>query len=115
MSLPEQSADLVRFPAGIREAYRGFSEKPGIPTASSVAVAALRHYQSSERAGAPVDDADRLVEDLGYDSLAVAELVFVLEDLLSITVANVEISELRTVGDVRRFVARKLASAPATL
>ncbi len=114
MSSVEQPAALARFPADIREAHRRFREQRDRSAAAVIVLAALQHYQSSGRAGAPVTVTDRLIEDLGYDSLAVAELVFLLEDLFSVTVTNSEISELRTVGEVSRFIDRKLASAPAT-
>jgi acyl carrier protein len=114
MSSVEPPAVFARFPAGIREAHRRFREHRDRPAAALVVLAALRHYQAGARGGAPVADTDRLVEDLGYDSLAVAELVFLLEDLFSVTVANSEISELRTVRQVRLFIDRKLASPPAT-
>lgn len=114
MSSVEPPAALARFSPDIREAHRRFREQRDRSAAGVVVLAALRHYQGSARDGAPVADPDRLIEDLGYDSLAVTELVFLLEDLFSVTVANSEISELRSVADVRLFIDRKLASAPAT-
>jgi acyl carrier protein len=113
MSSVEQPATLARFPAEIREAHLRFAQHHDLSGAPSIVIAALHHFQSSSRAGAPVTPADRLFEDLGYDSLSVAELVFFLEDLFSVTVTNHEVSELRTVGDVRDFIVRKLASSPA--
>lgn len=114
MSSVAQPAVLARFPADIREAHLRFRQHRDLSVVPAIVLAALSHYQSSARGGAPVTDTDRLLEDLGYDSLAVAELVFLLEDLFSVAVTNSEIAELRTVGEVCRFIDRKLASAPAT-
>lgn len=50
----------------------------------------------------------RLAEDLGLDSLSVMEIVILAEDVLSITIENEELPELHTLGDVMRFVERKL-------
>ena len=49
----------------------------------------------------------RLMDDLGFDSLAIAEVVFFTEDLLAIRIANEEIIQVRTLEDLRRFVRSK--------
>ena len=55
----------------------------------------------------------RLMEDLGFDSLAVAELVFFLEEIFPVTINNVEIVSVRTLGDLRQFVDTKLRESTA--
>lgn len=59
------------------------------------------------------DDAVRLVEDLAIDSLTMLEIVFLAEDVLQISIDNEELRPFRTVGDVKTFIASKLAHAPA--
>jgi acyl carrier protein len=59
------------------------------------------------------DDGIRLVEDLAIDSLTMLEIVFLAEDVLQITIDNEELRPFRTVGDVKNFIASKLARAPA--
>jgi acyl carrier protein len=56
------------------------------------------------------DDALRLREDLGLDSLTMMEVVMIAEDVLCITVSNEELTHLKTLGDVQAFIARKIAS-----
>lgn len=59
------------------------------------------------------DDALRLREDLGLDSLTMMEIVMVAEEVLGISVSNEELTQLRTVGEVQLFIAAKSA-APRT-
>jgi acyl carrier protein len=54
------------------------------------------------------NDALRLSEDLGIDSLTMMEIVMVAEEVLRISVSNEELTHLRTIGDVQRFVESKL-------
>lgn len=51
----------------------------------------------------------QLVADLGFDSLAIAELVFYTEDLLGITISNEEIVGVRTIDELRGFIRAKIA------
>mgnify|MGYP004665807237 FL=1 len=50
-----------------------------------------------------------IIEDLGVDSLDVAELLLVIEDEFSITVPEEKISELKTVQDLVNFIEEKTA------
>lgn len=60
----------------------------------------------------PKDDL-RLVDDLGIDSLTMMEIVLLAEDVLRISVSNEELGQLRTLGEVRTFVAEKAGVAGA--
>jgi acyl carrier protein len=55
----------------------------------------------------------RLIEDLGFDSLAITEVVFFAEDLFGITISNDEIVQVRTLDDLRGVIRRKVAARPA--
>jgi 3-hydroxyacyl-[acyl-carrier-protein] dehydratase len=55
-------------------------------------------------------DALRLREDLGIDSLTMMEIIMIAEEVLRISVANDELTHLKTLGDVQRFVESKLTS-----
>jgi hypothetical protein len=52
----------------------------------------------------------RLMEDLGFDSLAITEVVFFTEELLEISIANEEIIQVRTLDDLRGFIRAKVAA-----
>lgn len=60
-------------------------------------------------------EALRLREDLGLDSLTMMEVVMLAEEVLPISITNEELTALRTIGDVQRFMAAKIcAEAPAS-
>lgn len=49
-----------------------------------------------------------LAEDLGLDSLTMMEIVILAEDVLGLSIKNEELRQLRTLGDVRQFMAGKV-------
>lgn len=56
----------------------------------------------------------RLREDLAMDSLTMMEVVMLAEEVLHISVSNDELTHLRTIGDVQRFIAGKVRDLPDT-
>jgi acyl carrier protein len=106
---------LARFPADVLEAFQRYRAKGDAGAVEAVVVAAVIDYRpSSSRPVAAVTDATRLVEELEYDSVAVAELVFFLEDLFDVTLSNDDLAGVRTIADLRACVTRKLAVKPRT-
>lgn len=59
-------------------------------------------------------DSYQLIADLGYDSLALAEVVFFIEDLYRVSISNEELLGLRTVADLRGYVRTKITAQPAS-
>ena len=49
-------------------------------------------------------DAARLREDLQVESITIAELLFVVEDLFDVEVANQDLAQVRTLGDLKGFL-----------
>lgn len=58
------------------------------------------------------DDDLRLIEDLGIDSLTMMEIVILAEEVLRISINNEELCQLRTLGDVRKFIECKVRGLP---
>jgi acyl carrier protein len=107
---PVPSPALARFPAEVLEAFQRYRAKGEARDVETVLVAAAVDYRPAGSASAPVvSDSTRLLEDMGYDSVAVAELIFFLEDLFEMTITNEDILAVSTIGDLRACVIRKLA------
>jgi acyl carrier protein len=52
-----------------------------------------------------------ILDDLGADSLDVVELVMSLEEAFDIEVPDEDVEEMRTVGDVERYVIQAVGAA----
>ena len=50
-----------------------------------------------------------ILDDLGADSLDVVELVMILEEAFNIEVPDDAVEEMRTIGDVQRFVESRVS------
>ena len=102
-------------PAAAREAFGRFQAEGDPATLDLVVFAILEdfvpHTPAGPLAGLPGDT--RLIDDLGFDSLAITEVVFMAEDLFGINISNEEIVQVRTLDDLRGFIRRKVAVRPA--
>jgi len=112
---PETSAadPLARFPEPVRRAHGQFLET-GDPEALDTVILGIvfDHLPASRRTpGKPQpEDSARLIEDLGFDSLALAEVVFMIEDLYRVAISNEQLMTLATIGDLRTFVRTQAAA-----
>jgi len=101
---------LARFPAEVLEAYERYRANGDAGAIEAVVLAAVVDYRPTGSGAAPeVGDQTRLFEDLSYDSVAVAELIFFFEDLFDLTISTEDILGVRTIGDLRACVMVKLA------
>ena len=55
----------------------------------------------------------RLMDDLGFDSLAITEIIFFTEEFFDITISNEEILQVRTLDELRHFIHRKVVTPMA--
>ena len=111
----EREQNIRHLPAPARAAFEQF-QAGGDPAALDPVVLAILEDFSPQRSTTPLADlpgSTRLIADLGFDSLAITEVVFFTEDLLDIRIANEEIIQVRTLDDLRGFVRRKVAARAA--
>lgn len=115
--LPRRANDpLGKFPDAVRSAYARYRENGDETAVDPVVVAVVRDFVPKTillPEGNALPDNARLIADLGFDSLAISETVFFLEDLFEVRITNAEIMEVRTVGELRAFVRRKLITTGA--
>ena len=104
---------LVGFPEGTTDAVLAFLAT-GADDALDRAVAGILHFHTPPRPdGSKPDPAaltgtTRLREDLGLDSLAFAEMGFLVEDLLGTQLPEEDLLALQTVADFRAHVRRAI-------
>lgn len=58
------------------------------------------------------DDNTRLFEDLGVDSLLMVEIIILVEETLDISIANDELRDIRSVGDIKTYLDYKVKGIP---
>lgn len=103
------------FPEDVQKAYARFVATHVPADADVVVLAIMLDHLPNKKLRPAETPADTLglVADLGFDSVAIAEMVFFLEDLFQVRISNEEILKVRTVGDLRGFVGQKLTAQPS--
>lgn len=107
------AADKIRqLSEPAQAAFRAF-QAGGEAAALDPLILGVLEYYAPRRPATPFAEmpgSTRLMDDLGFDSLAITEIVFYFEDLFEIRIANEEILAVRTLDDLRTFVRSKLAA-----
>ena len=68
--------------------------------------------KTNARSLADVPDDARLSEDLGVDSLTLAEAAFKFDELLGVPIETHETAQVKTVGELHALLCRKLGLLP---
>jgi 3-hydroxyacyl-[acyl-carrier-protein] dehydratase len=101
---------LKRYSAATFEAARQLRQTGNPDCLPAFVTGVLERFVEPDRRSRlrpPTDDLC-LAEDLGIDSLTLMEIVVLAEEVLPISITNDELRKLRTLGEVRRFLAGKL-------
>jgi acyl carrier protein len=109
-SAAEREDRIKHLPAEARAAFQAFEASGDPGQLDPVILAILEDFIPRSPAAplAQLPGDTRLIEDLGFDSLAITEVVFFAEDLFAITITNEEIIQVRTLDDLRGFIRRKI-------
>jgi acyl carrier protein len=115
VTTPSQEENLRHLPVPARAAFHRFQSSGDPAELDPVIFAILEDYipHDSTIPLADLPGGTSLVADLGFDSLAITEVVFLTEDLFGINITNEEIIQVRSLDDLRGFIRRKVA-VPAT-
>jgi 3-hydroxyacyl-[acyl-carrier-protein] dehydratase len=120
MSVTLTENDLADLKEGLRRCspetteaavrYRKTGDLDAIPT---IVFGILERYQPDT---APVklsvaNENTRLIEDIGLDSLTLLEIVLSIEEILKLRIENEELREIRTLGQLNKFLHAKITGA----
>jgi acyl carrier protein len=118
LSLASQGAvaddKLRHLPDAARAAYDRFQKDRDPLDLDIVTIAIVQDFSpgGANRAIAAYPRDTTLIEGLGFDSLAITEIVFYAEDIFQITISNEEIIQVRTIDDLLEFVRGKVTAKP---
>lgn len=104
------STVLAGYPAGTEEAFAEFFAT-GSDAALDRALSGIINHHRPATDEPPINLSRlpgeiRIVDDIGIDSLAVAEMAFVLEDALDVKLEETDLNRLGTIDDLRAIVRR---------
>jgi len=111
----DQEDRIKHLPAEARTAFQRFQATRAPADLDPVILAILADFipRPPARPLAALPGDTRLIDDLGFDSLAITEVVFFTEDLFGISISNEEIVRVRSLADLRGFIQAKVAAGPA--
>lgn len=116
LSLQEKSPEQIReelrgFPEPAILAVLHFRETPSKAALDAATRGVLAFFLPSGRAACleQLPDQARLREDIGADSLTLAEAAFKLDELLGVPIETREMAAVSTLGDLRAYLVGKLS------
>jgi acyl carrier protein len=107
----EREEKIRHLPAAAQAAFRLFEKNGDVTALDPVIDAILEDFipRPPAQPFSAMPGSTLLMDDLGFDSLAITEVVFFTEDLFGISIANEEIIQVRSLDDLRGFVRRKVS------
>ena len=113
---PANSRDenLRHLPPAARAAFAQFQAGGDPAVLDPVIFSILEDFipRAPDKPLAELPGTSHLIADLGFDSLAITEVVFFTEELFGINISNAEIMQVRTLDDLRGFIHHKVRALP---
>lgn len=106
----EREDRIKHLPADARAAFHQF-QADGNPGSLDPVIYAILEDFVPKAPAQPLREmagTTSLIDELGFDSLAITEVVFFTEDLFGITITNEEIIQVRTLDDLKNFIHQKV-------
>jgi acyl carrier protein len=105
--------DLCGFPPSCIEAALRFRKTEAPEALFAMLPGFIEFHLPSGATKLPrrINDEHRLNQDLGLDSLSLAEMAFKIDDLFGLAIETREMAGIATVGDLKAFLLGKLAHA----
>jgi acyl carrier protein len=120
MSVTLTENDVADLKEGLRrcspetiEAAIRFREKGEVDAIPTIVFGILDRYQPATEAVklSEANENTRLIEDIGLDSLTLLEIVLSIEEVLKLRIENEELREIRTLGQLNKFLHDKITGA----
>ena len=111
-SSSDPEARVRHLPKAAQAAFREFRASGDVAVLDPLIFAILENY-APRKPQSPLSElpgGTLLVDELGFDSLSIIEVVFFTEELFEITIANEEILLVRSLDDLRAFIRAKVSS-----
>ena len=101
---------LCGYPEPILEQYEKYQESRDQQYLHGFVIGLLRFLQDADdtTVSAELSDSTQLREDLGVDSITIAEVIFQLEEVFEIEIDNQDLMNIHTVGELKRYLISKV-------
>jgi acyl carrier protein len=109
ISSEEIRSKLCGYPEDLFQQYEAFLKDRDPEHLSRFVIGLLRFLQDASESTEAQPETTALRDDLGVDSITIAEVVFQLEDIFEIEIENQDLMDINTVGDLKAYILKKLA------
>ena len=110
ISIESITTKLDGYPPELLDAYARFLAHRNPDDLNTFVVGLIQFLQDASEClpVSQLSESTSLRDDLGVDSITIAEVVFLLEEILEIEIDNKDLVEITTIGDLKQYILRKI-------